>query len=163
MYRKILVPLDASATAQRALQEAIGLARTSGGSLRLLHVVDEGPAVFNLDTPTQFEDYERALRETGERVLSQALAQARAAGLDADTVLKQILTVQERPADEIVAEAARWPADLIVIGTHGRRGLRRLFLGSVAEGVARMAEQPVLLVRAAPAVHAAESASKPVG
>lgn len=160
MYKKILVALDASATAQRALQEAIALARSVGAALRLLHVVDEGPAMLNVETPSQWEDYERALREAGERVLSQAQSIVKAAGLDAETVLKQIITAQQHPADEIVAEAARWPADLIVVGTHGRRGLRRLFLGSVAEGVARMAEQPVLLVRAAPGLHASDLASE---
>lgn len=158
MYRKILVPLDASATAQRALHEAIALARSNGAALRLLHVVDEGPALLNLETPSQLEEYERALREAGERVLSQAQSTVKAAGLDAETVLKQIITVQQHPADEIVAEATRWPADLIVIGTHGRRGWRRVLLGSVAEGVARLAEQPVLLVRAAPGVHAVSQA-----
>lgn len=116
--------------------------------------------MLNVETPSQWEDHERALREVGERVLLQAQSIVKAAGLEAETVLKQIITVQQHPADEIVAEAARWPADLIVVGTHGRRGLRRLFLGSVAEGVARMAEQPVLLVRAASGLHASDVASE---
>ena len=116
-------------------------------------MVDEGPAVYNLETPSRFEDYERALREAGERLLSQAQATVKAAGLDAETVLEQVITVQQHPADEIVAEAARWPADLIVLGTHGRRGLRRFLLGSVAEGVARMADRPVLPVHSAPVAH----------
>lgn len=118
-------------------------------------MVDEGPALLNLETPSQLEEYERALREVGERVLSQAQSTVKAAGLDAETVLKQIITVQQHLADEIVTEATRWQADLIVIGTHGRRGLRRLFLGSVAEGVARTAEQLVLLVRATSGTRAA--------
>lgn len=156
MYRNILVAVDASDTARRALREAIALARSTNATLRLLHVVDEGQEVVNIDTPSQFEDYERTLREAGERELSQAQSMVRSAGLQAETVLRRIMTVQQHPADEIVIEAARWPADLIVIGTHGRRGVRRLLLGSVAERVARMADQPVLLVRASPSQQAHE-------
>lgn len=150
MYRKILVAIDASATAERALREAMALARSSGSLLRLLHVVDAGPSLLNTETAMAFEDYERALHDAGARVLAQALAEVKAAGQDAETVLRQIVGGQQHPADEIVAEAARWSADLIVVGTHGRRGLRRLLLGSVAEGVARMADRPVMLVHAAP-------------
>lgn len=159
MYKKILVAVDASPTARRALREAIGLARLSGAALRLLHVVDEGREILHLETSGQFEDYERALREAGEHVLSQSLSIVQASGQGAEAVIRQIMTVQQHPADEIVSEAARWQADLIVVGTHGRRGVRRLLLGSVAESVARMAEQPVLLVRAAPGGQACKPAS----
>jgi nucleotide-binding universal stress UspA family protein len=61
--------------------------------------------------------------------------------------MAEIETIGHRVADVIAAEAAAWPADLIVVGTHGRRGVNRLLLGSVAEGVARVATRPVLLIR----------------
>jgi nucleotide-binding universal stress UspA family protein len=94
------------------------------------------------------DEYERALYKSGEQILEKALAQVRARGLEAETKLIQIVTINEHAADELVAEAQRWPADLIVVGTHGRRGFRHLLLGSVAEGVIRSAKQPVLLIRA---------------
>lgn len=148
MYSKVLVAIDGSPTSDAALDEAIKLAKEQGSTLRLVHVVDEGPAYLNADTPFQLDEYERALHKAGERILEKALARVGAEGLQAETKLIQIVTINEHAADELVAEAQRWPANLIVIGTHGRRGLRRLLLGSVAEGVIRSANQPVLLIRA---------------
>ena len=147
MYGKILVAADGSATSERALHEAIELAKDQAAVLRLVHVVDLGPANLNVEAPYQLEEYERALYQAGEQILAKALAIVRDAGVEADTNLIQIMMINERAADEIVAEAQRWPADLIVIGTHGRRGFRHLLLGSVAEGVIRMATKPVLLIR----------------
>ena len=69
------------------------------------------------------------------------------AGVAVETTLITIDTLKKRIPEVIAEDAETWPADLIVIGTHGRRGLARLFLGSVAEGVARVASKPVLLVR----------------
>lgn len=146
MYQRILVPIDGSTTAERALQEAIKLA---GGKaqLRLAYVLEE---VYLLDAEAYtYFDYaalQEAVRHTGERVLAQALEKTRQAGAAAETVLLE--ASGERVASVIEDEARKWPADLIVIGTHGRSGLNRLLLGSVAEGVVRMASVPVLLVRA---------------
>ena len=86
------------------------------------------------------------LQQNGEELLAKAQALARAQGLPVDTVLYENLqkTVQQR----VVDEAIDWRADVIVIGTHGRRGVRRMMLGSSAEGVARTSPVPVLLVRA---------------
>jgi nucleotide-binding universal stress UspA family protein len=86
--------------------------------------------------------------EAGKRILAEAAATAGKAGLPADTRLVEIETLQGRVADVIVQEARAWQAALIVVGTHGRRGLSHLFLGSVAEGVVRIAPVPVLLIRA---------------
>ena len=74
-------------------------------------------------------------------------ARAKKAGVGAESRLVEVEKYGERVVDAIVDEAKRWRADLIVIGTHGRRGVSHLLLGSVAEGVVRLAPAPVLLVR----------------
>lgn len=141
-----MVPIDGSATSERALQEAIRLAGDQA-RLRLVYVLEE---VFPLDAEGYaFIDYaalQEAVRLTGERTLAQAAEKARQAGRTAETMLLE--ASGERIATVIKEEAKHWPADLIVIGTHGRSGLSRLLLGSVAEGVVRGASVPVLLVRA---------------
>jgi nucleotide-binding universal stress UspA family protein len=89
----------------------------------------------------------RLLRDGGEQILANAKARVEAARLPVDTVLDD--TLGGRICDLVVAQARQWPAELIVIGTHGRRGVGRLLLGSDAEQVLRLAPVPVLLVRAA--------------
>lgn len=151
MYQRILVPIDGSPTSARALQEAIKLAagNTTGAKalLRLAYVIEE---VYPLDTESYaFIDYaslQEALRKTGERVLTQAAITVRQAGVAAETALLE--EPGERTAGVIGGEALSWKADLIVIGTHGRKGVSRMLLGSVAENVVREATVPVLLVRA---------------
>jgi nucleotide-binding universal stress UspA family protein len=149
MYQRILVPVDGSPTSLRGLEEAIGLARLVGGRLRLIHAVDElsvalgGSGGFMAAAPDTFH----LLRQGGEQVLASAKARVEAAGLTVDTVLDD--TLGGRVCDLVARHAQQWPADLIVIGTHGRRGVGRLLMGSDAEQVLRLAPVPVLLVRAA--------------
>lgn len=147
MYGKILVAVDGSFTSELALREAIGLATDLAATLLVVHVVDEGPAYLNVDTTFQFEMLEHARRMAGQEVIDKAVATVRAAGLHAESKVVEIITLNERVADAIAAEAQRWSADLIVIGAHGRRGLRQLMLGSVAEGVLRTVTKPLLVVR----------------
>lgn len=146
MYQRMLVPIDGSATSGRALQEAIKLA-AGKAQLRLVYVVEE---TYLLDAQAHaFIDYAALLGElgkTGERALAHAAEQVRRSGMTAETALLE--AKGERIASVIDGEALNWKADLIVIGTHGRSGLSRLLLGSVAEGVVRGASVPVLLVRA---------------
>lgn len=164
MYQRILVPVDGSPTSDRGLQEAIHLARLTHGSLRLLHVVDDLSFALAMDAYAGYSgDWMNTLREAGRRVLDEARAQVVAAGLDAESVLYD--SVEGRVHELTVAEAKRWPADVIVIGTHGRRGVGRLVLGSSAEYVLRLSPVPVLLVRAAEAPAAPEheeAAQKPL-
>lgn len=146
MYQRILVAVDGSGTAERALQEAFKLA-AGKAQLRLVYVVEE---IYPLDTEGYaFIDYaalQEAVRKTGERALAQAAEKARGSGVAAETALLD--AGGERIASVIDGDASKWRADLIVIGTHGRSGLSRLLLGSVAEGVVCGAAVPVLLVRA---------------
>ncbi len=146
MYQRILVPIDGSETSVRALQEAIKLANRTA-QLRLVYVLEE---TYLLDAEgyayIDYDSLQKALRDTGQRALAQAAEQARRLGATAETALLE--AKGERIASVIESDARDWKADLIVLGTHGRSGLNRLLLGSVAEGVARVAQVPVLLVRA---------------
>lgn len=146
MYQRILVPIDGSATAERALQEAIKLA-DGKAQLRLVYVIEE---VYPLDAEgyayIDYEALQEAVRSTGERTLAQAAEKVQRSGITAETALLDVPGALT--AGVIDDEAQNWKADLIVIGTHGRSGLSRLLLGSVAEGVVRGASVPVLLVRA---------------
>jgi nucleotide-binding universal stress UspA family protein len=88
------------------------------------------------------------LRENGEKIIKEAVAAAEKAGVNADT--KIIEAVGGRTAFYIVQEADKWSADLIVMGTHGLRGISRLVMGSDAENVLRACKVPVLLVKNTP-------------
>jgi len=149
VYKHILVPLDGSPTADRGLQEAVRLARELKSKLRLLHVIDDFPMLMEMSAISSFEAGLQRMREYGESVLTRALAQAAEAGVEAQTVLREV--TQGRVADIVIEEAGKAACDLIVMGTHGRRGLSRLALGSDADRVARSSPVPVLLVRAATA------------
>jgi nucleotide-binding universal stress UspA family protein len=143
MYKRILVPVDGSAPSNAALQEALKFAGTCGSALRLVYVCEplsyilaEGPV-----------DLAYAVRRQGEQVLDEAAAKTREAGVSAETAL--IDAEDRRVAAAITEEAGRAGSDLIMMGTHGRRGFEHLVLGSVAEGVLRRATVPVLLLRPA--------------
>jgi nucleotide-binding universal stress UspA family protein len=149
MYQNILVPVDGSESSELALTEAIRLAQGLGGStLHLLHIVDEfAIATMNSTrlTPSYYSDLLSALRAAGRRVLDSAAAKVRDGGLN--PTASCIETFGRTVAEVIVDKAKELPAELIVMGTHGRRGLRRLVMGSDAEGVLRSTPVPVLMVR----------------
>lgn len=147
MYQRILVPVDGSPTSQRGLDEAIRLAQVMKGRLRLIHVIDELSFALAMDAYSGYSgDWLGVLREAGKRVLDDAKAIAETAGVDTETMLCD--SFEGSVHEQVTAEAAKWPAELIVIGTHGRRGVGRLVLGSSAEHILRFAPVPVLLVRA---------------
>ncbi|MFY3551543.1 universal stress protein [Achromobacter insolitus] len=146
MYQKILVPIDGSPTSEQGLKEAIRIAQATHARLRLIHVIDELSFAVTVDAYSYHAgELLDLIRKNGAKVLDTALQKVKAAGVEADTVLYENLdrTVKQRVLDEALA----WRADLIVIGTHGRRGPSRLMLGSSAEGIMRGAVVPVLLVR----------------
>jgi nucleotide-binding universal stress UspA family protein len=145
MYKNILVAVDGSAASLRGLDEAIKVAKGVGGKLMLVHVVNELVAAADYVPSVYFDGIIQALRETGAKVLEQAMTIARRGEVSAEQRLLE--TVGGRAADEIVRQARDWPADLIVMGTHGRRGLKRLVMGSDAELVLRLSAVPVLLIR----------------
>ena len=146
MYSRILVPIDGSPTSQRGLDEAIALASRLGSGLQLLNVVDArmliGEAAIYAPPVQWLDDW----RAAGEKLLADGLAQAKAKGLSAEG--KVLCDPGLRVCDLILREARDSGAGLIVMGTHGRRGLSRLTMGSDAELVLRESPVPVLLVRA---------------
>lgn len=145
MYSRILVPLDGSDASRKGLDEAIKIALEGGAQLKLVHVVNEIIVGDGYMSAITLQQLISSHREAGEKLLSGAEAMVREKGVAVQTEL--IETIGRRAADTIIAAAEQWGADLIVMGTHGRRGLRRLALGSDAELVLRHATVPVLMVR----------------
>jgi len=138
-YENLLVAVDGTETSEPALQEAIRFAQLLKLTLRVVHVVNasEQDAAAAGAHPRRAED-----------ILGAAQAKAREAGISAETRTLEASRQASAIAEAVTADATTWPAQLIVLGTHGRRGLDRLRLGSVAEAILRLAPAPVLLFRA---------------
>src|SRR5690606_28008292 len=137
--------VDGSPTSMRGLAQAIDLVKQVNGSLRILHSVDE---LLIGDVPLGTDYYNRwveGVRARGQQILREAQAFCRERDVNAEAILAE--TVGKRAADIIIDQAKQWPADLIVMGTHGRRGISRLLMGSDAELVLRSSPVPVMLVR----------------
>lgn len=150
MYQRILVPVDGSPTSDAGAAEAIALAKLTKGQVRFMHFVDQLPVLSGIEGSAALAtEALSVMQREGERLLQRARSQAVESGVAADTVL--VDTIGGRLSDHVREQASQWLADLIVIGTHGRRGLGRALLGSDAEDVARHSAVPVLLVRGAAA------------
>jgi nucleotide-binding universal stress UspA family protein len=148
MYKHIMVAVDGSDTSMLALQTAIKLTKDQQAHLRIIHVVDEnfvnyGEAYINLD----YDALLASFRESGRKVLDSIEEIARQSKITFDSKLIELKPFEGKVAEKIVAEANQWPADILVLGTHGRSGFNRLLLGSVAEGVIRISSTPILLIR----------------
>jgi nucleotide-binding universal stress UspA family protein len=145
MYGKILVPVDGSETSMRGLNEAIKIAKAQGSQLRLVNIVNEYILDITYSAGVFPQNLIDSLVKTGRSVLEAGESAAKKEGVKVDTVLLE--SIGGVAADLILAQAKAWQPDLIVMGTHGRRGLARLALGSDAEQVVRAAAVPVMLVR----------------
>lgn len=149
MFKSILVALDGSAASNAGFKSALQLASDQHASLVALHVVDNTAMVVNLDggylPPSYVDTLYDSLRKNGETILAKAQATARAAGVEITPVLAE--SRGQTVAQAIIRQARKSKADVIVLGTHGRRGLSRLVMGSDAEAVLREASVPVVLVR----------------
>lgn len=142
MFKRIVVAVDGSETGDRALEAAIELAREQKAALRVVHVTGE-----LLPVGAEALTAERLLEsvyDAGLTLVNDAVTKARAGQVDAEP---RLIEGGGRTSQAIASEARNWPADILVIGSHGRRGLNRLLLGSVAEEVVRIAPCPVLLIR----------------
>jgi nucleotide-binding universal stress UspA family protein len=150
MYKRILVAIDGSRTSKRALSEATKLAKVQRANLRLIYIADERPGY--MADPMMAGKLQREIQkevyQIGRKILMDSSAKPKQARINFDTKLIVKSDPRQQIGDVINGEAKRWRANLIVIGTHGRRGLNRLALGSVAETVIRLAKQPVLVIRA---------------
>ncbi|MEX3846368.1 universal stress protein [Paraburkholderia sp. BR10882] len=159
MYSRILVALDGSKTASHALDAAIRLALDTGAQLQALYVVDL--PVIAYDVPGYDPSIVRdAYTEEGRVIRADADARMAHQGVKGLSRSVEVELPAEDVAQCIQQAAADWHADLIVMGTHGRRGVRRLMLGSVAERVLRCACCPVLLVPARTAASDEEEQAK---
>jgi nucleotide-binding universal stress UspA family protein len=141
MYDRILVPTDGSAEGERAVEHAIDLAAAHDASLVAVYVVNTA-GYAGLPMETSMEGVDHMLRDEGARALGRVV----------DLAEKQDVPVERRlvdgsPSKRIVAVAEEADCDLVVMGTHGRGGIDRLLLGSVAERVVRESPVPVLTVR----------------
>jgi nucleotide-binding universal stress UspA family protein len=146
MYKHILVAVDDSDISSQALHEAIEISKKYQAKLRIVHVGNEFYVNY-VGVGIDYEHLEKSFEEYGLKLLSKMEATARKSKVDCESLLIEMKTPQERTSEKIIEAAKGWPADLLVIGTHGRRGFHHLFLGSVAEEVIRIAPMPVLLIR----------------
>ena len=144
MYQRIMVAVDGSATAGRGLQEAINLTKDQKARLAIVHVIDlvivHGAGGFS-------SAYFGATREFARDAIEHARKTAQSAGIEPEIQSPEIVTAGYHVADTIAQLARDWNADLLVVGTHGRRGVSRLLIGSVAERIVRVAPCSLLLVR----------------
>lgn len=146
MYQKILVAVDGSHSSELALGQAVTVAKAMGAEVRALFILDVG-GMAQGSAGTEASQCARALREEGERVLADTATRLAQAGVAHGVQLTTAGEGAGAVAAAIVAESESWDASLIVLGTHGRRGVKRMVLGSVSEGVVAGTLRPVLLIR----------------
>lgn len=146
MYKKILVAVDGSETSKLALTEAVRLAKAFQSTVRAVYIVDSPAMLFDVGyyDPTELR---KSFIQAGTALLADTGATLTKEGLTHETALVETESVGEDVAGALQREAVKWGADAVVIGTHGRRGLAHVMLGSVAEKFIRQATMPVLLVR----------------
>ena len=143
MYRKILVPTDGSACAQHAVHEAVQLATALGAEITFLYAL-ENPLTTGTASPEALP-YSAQLWDDLKKMADEALEAATAVAA-AQGVHATALRVDNRAPVQAILEAEE-DHDLVMMGTHGRRGFNRWMFGSVAEGALRRAKRPFLLIR----------------
>lgn len=144
LYNQILCPIDGSPTSERGMKEAAAMAKAMSAQVHFFHVVDLQPALLGTEGAAVAMGALDELKKHGQKVVEAALAFAAKEGVGATAGSAE--AVGSRVSDAVIDEAVRCKADLIVIGSHGRRGVRRMLLGSDAEAIARQAPCAVLLV-----------------
>lgn len=140
MYDTILIPTDGSEGAEAAIEEGIGLARVTGATIHALSVVNDRH--YGTIPDAEWVGINDALTTESKRAVQTVTARADRAGVEAVTDVKE-----GKPANRILEYADAEDVDCIVMGTHGRSGLDRLLLGSVAQRVVRHTNVPVHIVR----------------
>ncbi len=146
-YRHLLVPTDGSELSERAVDQAVNLAAALGARLHIVHVQVNFPislvGVGELVEPSTVDALVAASQQRGEAILAAAMAQAARAGVQAE----RSLLVNPQPHQAILEEAQSQGCDLIVMASHGRRGLEGLLIGSETQRVLTQSSCPVLVVR----------------
>ncbi|MBB3261915.1 nucleotide-binding universal stress UspA family protein [Paraburkholderia bannensis] len=148
MYEKIELAYDGSETSKQALTEALKIALLCGAQLRIAYVLDVvSPMSVGMDLTYMPAEVIDAYREDALAMLEAAGSEAKTAGVRCETRLLEVQDMSDGVAQCLEREASSYGAQLVVLGTHGRRGVKRALLGSVAEQFVRIAQCPVLLVR----------------
>ena len=147
MYHNIMLAVDGSASSKRAIEEAVRLATFAHAKVHAVYVVDKS-ALFNYGGYYDPQALLDALRGDGRSALGQVHAALAAAGVQGDEEIVETDNLSDDVATCLQRHAQRLGADLVVMGTHGRRGVPRLVLGSVSERFLRFSTCPVMLVRA---------------
>ncbi len=145
MYQRILVPIDGSETSERGLMEAIRLAQVTKSTLRLLNFTSDFALMVEMSGGIDFEQYREGLNQFGKNLVDKSSKLAAEHGVVSETLVHELRG--GRVAQAIVDDARESRCDLIVMGSHGRRGFNRAVLGSDAEAVLRASSVPVLVVR----------------
>ena len=140
-FQKILIAVDSEPIAAHAADIGVELASSLGAAVALIHVIAASPA-YGVETGISPNELLTDAEQEGKRLVAGYRQRLSLQPSALEFVVTGI------PADEIVKAAKAWSADLIVIGTHGRGGVQRALLGSVADGVMRNAPCPVLIIRA---------------
>lgn len=147
MFNRIVVAIDGSRTSRRAFEAALELAATHGAVLQPYYVVENAPVYYDMPgyDPSVLRD---ELADQGAKLGDEALAAMKQRGVQGDVAIGEASSVDD-VAELVIKAAAAFNADLLVMGTHGRKGFQRLILGSVAERCLRQATLPVLLIPSA--------------
>jgi nucleotide-binding universal stress UspA family protein len=143
-FRRILVAINGSERSARALNLAIRMARNEGAELTVLHVNVVSRSFYSGEGGHRLSEIEGKTRMEGERIMTGALTEAMRKGMKPKTAL---LSAIDTPAPAIVRYARESKIDLVVVGTRGFRGLRRIFIGSIASEIIRDSPCPVLVAR----------------
>lgn len=146
-YQRIYIAVDGSETANLALTEGIKLAKALNATIALGYVAEIAAAVVGEDLTFGIEQYKKSIITLGEQLLEKKQALLAMEGLQAETRILELTQKNKRVAVSLLEDAKQWQADLVIIGTHGRRGISKFFLGSVAEETIRAAHIPILLVK----------------
>jgi nucleotide-binding universal stress UspA family protein len=144
IYQNIMVAVDGSDTSIFALKEAIQMAENFDSNLMIVHVFNASLISYT-KVRIDYDQLIDSFRKEGQRILNKVDEVVGKSNIPFKCRLVAMKPSDGRVAEKIVAEANAWPADLLVLGTRGRHELKRLFLGSVAEGVSRIATMPLLL------------------
>lgn len=156
MYTRILVAVDGSKTSRRAFEAALNLASALGAELQPLYVVENTPMYF--EAPGYDPSILRnRLIEQGKELGSDFADIMRERGVKGAVATSEASSMDD-VSEVVLKAAAAFNADLLVMGTHGRRGFQRLILGSVAERCVRRATLPVLLIPSAAGTESTEAA-----
>ncbi len=145
-YKRIFVAVDGSETSELAVVEASHLASILKAKMCVIIILEEFP-IYNAAFGIDLIQYQERIRKDAEAILNRMLELAKKSGVSAEAQLIEMTMREWKISEKILEAAQNWRSDLLVIGTHGRRGFRRFLLGSVAEEIIRTSSIPILLIR----------------